>query len=160
MRKLRIRKQVRKSVRKSSTTKRIKLNKKRKTVKKGGYGRGSCPFVGPAWVDMLKGFYYPLSKTGLHSGGVDPYYGNSIKIKRGGAPSWIPQPLVDLYRNGEILVKDNVPVYGNKWTTGKSSISPDPYVQPRINKNIKVLQTKFPDIEKIYNKSNNIVAKI
>lgn len=57
--------------------KKIKLRKKtyKKLIKRGGYGKGTCPYVTPPdpWNASGYSYLYPVSKNGVAVGGVPVY---------------------------------------------------------------------------------------
>tara|TARA_B100001093_G_C26560289_1_gene898350 strand:- start:263 stop:712 length:450 start_codon:yes stop_codon:yes gene_type:complete len=64
-----------------------KYNKKlSRKNKKGGFGKGSCPFITPppAWNATGYSYFFPLSKNGVAPGGVPVFPGNTRLSKQNG----------------------------------------------------------------------------
>lgn len=76
-------KQLKNLLPKKSKTRKLKKHKggrKKNRSMRGGYGKGACPFVGPAWTAAgipNSGYYFKHSPYGVSPGGVDPYIGNN-----------------------------------------------------------------------------------
>jgi len=103
-------------------------NKKSKKSKKsnkmkGGYGKGSSPFIGSPW-NTTNGNYYSHNKSGIGVGGTTPYYGSSSPMPQHGG-SIIPNILTTPYRNIKTGLMNNI----NKYNGVRNEISPLPYKQ-------------------------------
>ena len=63
-----------------------KFKKHNSKTKKGGYGKGSCPFVTPprAWDGTDYSYFFPKSKNGIATGGVPVFPGNIKYSKQNG----------------------------------------------------------------------------
>ena len=99
-----------------------KKNKKYKSkiVKKGGYGNGSCPFVGSdPWNANGYSYLYPISKNGVAVGGVPVY----SKQKGGDILQQItPQFLLNTGRVASTSAKNFI----NNYNGLKEEVSPLP----------------------------------
>lgn len=116
----------------------VKINKtkKHKSAKsykkhhmRGGYGKGSCTFIGAPWDATDRANYYELNKYGVSPGGTYPYYGNiSPSPQRGGSGGLYQQLLLNPYRGitGGLANLQNV--YSGKALTP----SPFPQVQDQV----------------------------
>lgn len=99
--------------RKSKLTKRMKnrrtFSKKRSRAKRGGFGKGACPFVGDSWDATGKAYFFKHSKNGVSPGGTPVFPGDHSPAPQNGGK--FLQPIINLFRLGEIGGKNVVNRY-------------------------------------------------
>ena len=91
---------LRRRRRRSKLTKKMRnkrmFSKKRSRSKRGGFGKGACPFVGTPWDATGKAYYYKHAKNGIGPGGIPVYPGDhSPSPQQGGR---FLQPLINSFR--------------------------------------------------------------
>ena len=162
-------KSTKKSIKKSKKSKKNRKNKKTKKMYGGKCGcekyplkGGSLGPVGYSWKGGdestwpgAKGFssmsnHFPVSKYGITPGGVDP------AIQSRGQKGGFLQDLVNLGRYGEYDARSVM----NGFMGVKQPLSPLPYDDQPIDKDIKVVSTNPPDITKYYVDANKFAGKL